>query len=88
MKTAKEATDWLLKAIQPVDCYDPERTVSDLEDEIEHLKRELAAKEAALEVLIKDFAKVNNEIVELRGRNDKQSDTILHLKEQLVEAGK
>lgn len=42
--------------------------------EIDRLKQDVAAKDAALEVLIKDFAKANNLVVEL--------------KRQLAEAGK
>lgn len=57
-------------------------------EEISRLTDELTAKEAALEVLIKDFTKVNNEIVTLQCRNDNQSDTILELKTQLAKAGK
>ena len=45
-------------------------------EEIERLEHELAAKDAALEVLVKDFAKVNNEIVELKRQLAEATRTI------------
>ena len=36
----------------PAECYDPERTIADLEDDVEKLKHVLAAKEAAIKELV------------------------------------
>lgn len=63
--------------------------------EIKRLTRELVAKEAALEVLIKDFAKVNNKIVELRREVELEKaerktfhKEVVHMRKKLAEAGK